>query len=65
MYYSNVATIGFLCVSCVFLIAHECVDSSMAKCVSPNNSQLLTIKVHKLLKYMLFFPICSKCGTCQ
>ncbi len=38
IYYSNVATIGFLCVLCVLLSAHDCVDFSMAKYVLSKNS---------------------------
>lgn len=46
---SSVVATTFLCVSCVVLNAHDCVDSSMAKYVSLNNSQMLTIKAHGLL----------------
>ncbi len=60
MYYSSVIAIGFLCVLCVFLSAHDCVDSSMAKYVSLNYSQLLTIKAHRLLKYLFVFPYVFK-----
>jgi hypothetical protein len=56
MYCNSVATTGFLCLLCVLLSVHDCVDSSMAKYVSLNNFQLLTIKVHRLLEYMFVFP---------
>jgi len=53
---NNVVATRFLCVLCVLLSAHDCVDSSMVKYVLPNNSQLLTIKVHRLLEYLFIFP---------